>query len=71
MLDAWSAKFAAPGMANPDDQSSTLTGQPSQEVIDRDYRVTVSASTTRWPRWFVVSSEIRNWAGTKVFRSPS
>lgn len=37
-LDAWFAKFAAPGMCNPDDQSPTVTGQPSQEVIDRDAR---------------------------------
>lgn len=37
-LDAWFAKFAAPGMCNPDDQSPTLTGQPSQDGIDRDAR---------------------------------
>ncbi len=38
MLDAWTAKFAAPGMCNPADQSPTLTGEPSQDVIDRDDR---------------------------------
>jgi hypothetical protein len=37
-LDAWFAKFAAPGMCNPDDQSPTVTGEPSQDVIDRDTR---------------------------------
>lgn len=37
-LDAWFAKFAAPGMCNPDDQSPTIQGQPSQDVIDRDAR---------------------------------
>lgn len=37
-LDAWFAKFAAPGMCNPDDHSPTLSGQPSQDVIDRDAR---------------------------------
>ena len=38
MLEAWLAKFAAPGMCNPDDQTPTVTGEPSQEVIDRDAR---------------------------------
>lgn len=38
MVDAWLAKFAAPGMCNPDDQSPTVSGEPSQEVIDRDAR---------------------------------
>jgi hypothetical protein len=38
MIEAWAAKFAAPGMCNPDDQTPTLTGQPSQDVIDRDAR---------------------------------
>jgi hypothetical protein len=38
MLEAWAAKFAAPGMCNPDDQTPTVTGQASQEVIDRDAR---------------------------------
>jgi hypothetical protein len=38
MLDTWLAKFAAPGMCNPDDQAPTLIAEPSQEVIDRDAR---------------------------------
>jgi hypothetical protein len=38
MLEAWAAKFAAPGMCNPDDQTPTATGEPSQEIIDRDAR---------------------------------
>ena len=38
MLEAWAAKFAAPGMCNPDDQTPTVTGEPSQDVIDRDAR---------------------------------
>jgi hypothetical protein len=38
MLDAWLAKFAAPGMSNPADQTPTLTGQPSQTVQDSDTR---------------------------------
>ena len=38
MVDAWLAKFAAPGMCNPDDQSPTVTGEPTQQVVDRDAR---------------------------------
>ena len=38
MLDAWLAKFAAPGMCNPDDQIATVSGEPSQEAIERDAR---------------------------------
>ena len=38
MIDALLAKFAAPGMCNPADQSPMVTGEPSQEVIDRDAR---------------------------------
>lgn len=38
MIEAWMAKFAAPGMCNPDDQSPTVNDEPSQDVIDRDAR---------------------------------
>lgn len=38
MLEAWLAKFAAPGMCNPDDESPTVSGDPSQQVADRDTR---------------------------------
>jgi hypothetical protein len=38
MLEAWMAKFAAPGMCNPDDQTPTVTGEPDQAVADRDAR---------------------------------
>ena len=37
-LEAWCAKFAAPGMCNPADQTPTVTGEPRQDVIDRDAR---------------------------------
>jgi len=37
-LDAWFATFAAPGMCNPDDQSPTVTGEPTQDGVDRDSR---------------------------------
>lgn len=37
-IDALFAKLAAPGMCNPEDQSPTVSGAPSQDVIDRDAR---------------------------------
>ena len=38
MLDAWFAKFAAPGMCNPEDKSPVTSGEPTQDVVDRDLR---------------------------------
>jgi hypothetical protein len=38
MLEAWMAKFAAPGMCNPADQSPTVSGEPDQRVADNDAR---------------------------------
>jgi len=38
MLDAWLAKFAAPGMCNPDDSAPVTAGEPSQVAIDADRR---------------------------------
>ena len=38
MLDAWFAKFAQLGMCNPDDQSPTVTSEPTDEVAARDAR---------------------------------
>ncbi len=37
-LEAWLAKYAAPGMCNPADQSPTVATEPTGEVIDRDAR---------------------------------
>lgn len=38
MIDAWLAKFAAPGMCNPDDESPCIGGEPTDEVTGRDFR---------------------------------
>jgi len=38
MLDAWLAKFAAPGMCNPADERPAATEEPSQDAVDRDVR---------------------------------
>ena len=43
-LDAWLARFAAPGMCDPDDESPCITGEPDQDVAGKDLR---SANTTR------------------------
>jgi Domain of unknown function (DUF222) len=37
-LDAVLAKWAAPGVCNPADETPTITGTPAQQVIDRDAR---------------------------------
>ncbi len=37
-LDAWLARFAAPGMGNPDDENPCLNGQPAQETTAKDLR---------------------------------
>ncbi|OBH02325.1 maturase [Mycobacterium sp. E2699] len=37
-LDAWLARFAAPGMCNPDDESPCVDGEPDEERARRDTR---------------------------------
>ena len=37
-LDAWLARFAAPGMCNPDDQNHCVTGEPGEDLAGRDAR---------------------------------
>jgi hypothetical protein len=37
-LDAWLARFAAPGMCNPDDQIPCIAGEPTQESASGDLR---------------------------------
>ena len=37
-LDAWLARFAAPGMCNPDDQTPCVDGKPGEESAGKDPR---------------------------------
>ena len=37
-IDAWLARFAAPGMCNPDDQSPCVDGEPAGESANGDLR---------------------------------
>lgn len=37
-LDAWLARFAAPGMCNPDDEYPCTTGEPAEEAVGRNAR---------------------------------
>ncbi|GBG35738.1 HNH endonuclease signature motif containing protein [Mycobacterium montefiorense] len=37
-LDAWLARFAAPGMCNPDDEHPRTTSEPDEEATGRDAR---------------------------------
>ncbi|OBI11443.1 maturase [Mycobacterium sp. E2327] len=37
-IDAWLARFAAPGMCNPDDETPCVEGEPTEEFASRDTR---------------------------------
>ena len=37
-IDAWLARFAAPGMCNPDDETPCVTGHPDDDVASKDLR---------------------------------
>jgi hypothetical protein len=37
-IDAWLARFAAPGMCNPDDETACVTGEPGEDRARRDTR---------------------------------
>jgi hypothetical protein len=37
-LDAWFARFAAPGMCNPDDEYPCTTDEPAEQAVSRDTR---------------------------------
>jgi hypothetical protein len=37
-LDAWLARFAAPGMCNPGDESPCITGRPDDDAAGKDLR---------------------------------
>lgn len=37
-IDAWLARFAAPGMCNPDDQAPCVDGEPSEDATNNDAR---------------------------------
>ncbi|AKK29258.1 HNH endonuclease signature motif containing protein [Mycobacterium sp. EPa45] len=37
-MEPWFAKFAAPGMCNPDDEKPTVVGEPTDEAAARDSR---------------------------------
>jgi len=46
LLDAVFAKWAAPGMCNPDDEAPYVDGEPSPEAIRKDLAPPGSAITT-------------------------
>ena len=37
-LDAWLARFAAPGICNPDDEAACVDGEPGEDVASKDLR---------------------------------
>jgi hypothetical protein len=46
-LEAWLAKFAAPGMCNPGDESPCTSGEASAQRAEQDGRTPRNATTTR------------------------
>ena len=49
VLEAVLAKWAAPGMCNPDDENPCIDGEPSAHIVQGDTRP-ASATTTRSTR---------------------
>ena len=37
-IDAWLARFAAPGMCNPDDETACVAGEPTDQAVSTDTR---------------------------------
>ncbi len=69
MFDAWFAKFAQLGMCNPDDQTPTVTSEPTEEVAERDARSLPPTPTRRaLGVWCVGNSGTRNSASTTAYR---
>ena len=49
-VEAMLAKLAAPGVCNPDDETPTVDGPPSEEAVQRDTRTLAHATTTHSTR---------------------
>ncbi len=63
-LDAVLAKWAAPGMCNPDDQTATVAGEPTEDAKQWDGRSTaqrnhdaLKAGCEKWHTWEGVKRE--------------
>ena len=49
-LDAWLARFAAPGMCNPDDEYPCVAGEPAEEAVEQRHSHTGPAPARRAQR---------------------
>ena len=58
-LDAWLARFAAPGACNPDNENTCAADEPDTAGVGL-----LSGSMTRSTRWLAVNWAIRNSGST-------
>ena len=68
-LDAIFAKWAAPGMCNPTDETPTIEGEPSEKTIDADYRSTAQRNhdaLNAMARSTLMSGELGSHQGVPV-----
>jgi len=67
--EAVSAKWAAPGMCNPGDETPTITGDPSQETVNADVRTSAQRNHdafTAMTRCALTSGELGSHQGLPV-----
>ncbi len=70
-IDAWLARFAAPGMCNPDDETPCVDGEPDRRGREQRSRAPPpNANTTPSTHWSAANSATRNSASTTDCRSP-
>ena len=69
-LDAWFAKFAAPGMGNPDDHTPVVNGEPSEDAARQDLRSHGQRQHDALGVLVRPSWATPTWAPTAACRSP-
>ena len=71
IYEAIFAKYAAPGMCNPDDESPAPHGTPSQEQIDNDHRSLAQRQHDALVAIGRIALNAVNWVNTTDCRSRS
>jgi hypothetical protein len=69
-LDAWFARFATPGICNPDDPNPCVTGEPADDIVANDLRSHPNGNTTPSTHWCAASSATPNSTSITGCRSP-
>ncbi len=60
-VEAVLAKWAAPGMCNPDDEARCVDGEPSKEAAQGEARSPGALTLLSWPRWRPRRPRSRRW----------